>query len=128
MRDQVSKMRLISMFYLAVFASALLLTGLMGSQKDILPMAQKSTTVLFSSATDTVPPIKNIHVSAEPNSEDATEGNKKHDLVPFEFDFSFSTLIQWFFKLPAKSLSEATSHPAAGTQKQIWLSVHNVRI
>lgn len=114
MNSQASKMRLISMFYLMVFASALLFSGIFNSQKEVLSMTKG----------------KSINVTAEPgsDSEDVAEGDEKPGFSPFEFDFSFSSLLQWFFRLPVKNLSVKSHSHTTTAGQPIWASIFSIRI
>ena len=131
MQSQVSKIRLISMFYLAVFTSALLLSGILGGQHGLLGNSKgKPTSMVFATSPDSIHVVKGINVSAEPGSgsEDINEQDNKHNFIPLDFNFGFNSLLQWFFRLPLKNLSQANPKSVTPTQQALWLTIHNLRI
>ena len=131
MKSQVSKIRLISMFYLTVFTSALLLSGVLGGQHGLLRGPKgKPTAMVFATSPDSIHVVKGINVSAEPGSgsEDISKEDNKQDFIPLDFNFGFNSLLQWFFRLPLKNLSQANLQSATPTQQAIWLTIHNLRI
>jgi|GEM_PF-6050139 len=119
------------MFYLMVFTSALLLSGILGGQHSLLKSPKgKPTSMVFATSPDSLHIVKGINVSAEPGSgsEDISEQDNKQDFIPLDFNFGFNSLLQWFFRLPLKNLSQANPQPASPAQQAIWLSIHNLRI
>jgi hypothetical protein len=119
------------MFYLGVFMSALLLSGLLGGQPTLLRDSKgKPTSMVFSTSPDSIHIVKGINVSAEPGSgsEDISEKDNKQDFIPLDFNFGFNSLLQWFFRLPLKNLSQTNIQSVTPTQQAIWLTIHSLRI
>lgn len=125
MQSQSSKMKFISMFYLLVFTSALLLSGLLSSQQPTGNQANGKRAFIKSVA-DSTNSVKQLPIITEP-TEDSDEADKGNHLIPFDFNFNFNSLIQWFFKLPTQHLSYSTGQKNAPTQKR-WLTNQDLRI
>jgi len=131
MNNQNPKMRLIAMFYLLVFSSALLLSGVFDSQRSAFPVSkEKKDALVFASSPDSIP-VSGVNASAEtnPSASEITDQDDKSatDLAPYIFSFTFTPVIQWFFGLTSKKLS-LRAEPATATHSNIWLSIRNLRI
>lgn len=122
-------MRLITMFYLMVFSSALLLSGVLNSRQGTLPVlpGEKTRSLVFSASPDSIP-VSGVNASVEtPRAPAITEKDEKPDEPPFLLTFSFTSILQWVFALPSRNLS-LHSEPALSAQHDIWLVVRSLRI
>lgn len=120
-------MRLIAMFYLTVFASALLVSGLFSSQRVTSHPVSKTKVLVYASSSDTLPGagVTASMEEAEPGPE--VPENDKQDGSPLFFSFNFTSILQWILGLPSKSIS-LNSQPTPPAGQSIWLSIHNLRI
>lgn len=123
-------MRLIAMFYLLVFSSALLLSGVFNGERSAFPISkEKKGALVFSASRDSIP-VSGVNASAEVNpstAEITDQDEEPTDLAPYIFSFTFTPVIQWFFGLTSKNIS-LRPEPASATRSNIWLSIHNLRI
>lgn len=115
------------MFYLMVFASALLVSGVLNSQQNFPGAAAKAKTLVYAS-TDSVPSA-NVNPSIEPGeSGPEVPKNNKPDSGPLSFSFNFTSILQWILGLSAKSIVLDARPSLQPATQNIWLSVHNLRI
>lgn len=127
MNSQTPKMRLIAMFYLTVFASALLVAGWLNSRQALPDSAGKAPALVYAS-TDSVPSAS-VNPSLEPGeSGPEVPKNNKPDGSPLSFSFNFTSILQWILGLSAKSISLNAKPVLQPASQNIWLSVHNLRI
>lgn len=117
-------MRLIAMFYLTVFASALLVSGLFNSQR-IAPRAGEAKSLVYAS--DSIPQV-DVNPSIEPGESAPEIPKNKPAGNPLSFSFNFTSILQWILGLPAKSLSLNSEPAIVPVRQNIWLSAHNLRI
>ena len=129
MNGQKPKMRFIAMFYLMVFSSALLLSGILNHQRSPLPLDEREAqSLVFSTSADSIP-VSGLNASAEANENppEVSEQDDRPDMSPFLFSFNFTSILQWVFGLTTQRIS-VNAEPALSVQHNIWLSVRSLRI
>lgn len=92
------------MFYLTVFISGLLLSGLFNIKQNSLSISQNKNVTIIPTNSDSASFTSGVQISTEPipGHEDLNKSDKRHQFSPFELDFTFHSLLQWFFRLPVK--------------------------